>query len=287
MKEIFNQLAQRILEDTVNAISSPESVGGVTRSGSPVSKMTTHSGQAVRRVSRSLKLENKPEKPTSDICGQSSSISSASAALTSSLASRLKARLPTAGSTIYTMTWKEKVTPAGRRLSRLVASVPRTSASGCSGWVTPMAFDATNDGSPRALRYKGSAPSEIGNTRNPDSPGSYRGDLKDWVALAAWPTPTAQDSSRGAKPPRPQDTVIPLGQRVAQIEINHPRRKTASGETRTGSSAGMGSGGRLNPNHPRWLMGYPQPWMDVAPSQESVRSVGSATRSSRKRQQSL
>ncbi len=39
-----------------------------------------------------------------------------------------------------------------------------------------------------------------------------------------------------------------------------PMRRTASGEIRTGSSAAMGAGGPLSPEHSRWLMGYPAAW---------------------------
>lgn len=275
MSEVFLTLGQMILEATPNAISSPESEGGVTHSDSLKYQTTIRSGQVARRANHSPVLGSNEERQTNDTCGQSSSISSASADLQSSLASRLKARLPTDGSTIYKMTWKEKATPAGRLLPRLVASALRTSGSDFSGWVTPQAFDATNDGKPRALRYKGNAPSEEGNTRDPGSSGSYRGELKDWAALTGWPTPVTADAIKnGNVSPRPG--AMGLSETVSLL------RQRASGEMRTGSSVATGSGGRLNPNLARWLMGYPQPWMDAAPSQESVRSKGSEMPSSRK-----
>lgn len=73
-----------------------------------------------------------------------------------------------------------------------------------------------------------------------------RGHTLNSLATALWPTATAVDGARGLTT-RPQDTGIPLPQRVGQV----------LGMGLAGSLATTAKRGVLNPAFPCWLMGYP------------------------------
>lgn len=58
-----------------------------------------------------------------------------------------------------------------------------------------------------------------------------------------------------------------MGHGLTLTEAKTPIRITAEGEIRIGSSAAMGSGGQLRPEHSRWLMRIPPEWDDCAPTE--------------------
>ena len=115
----------------------------------------------------------------SAISGRSGSRSSASAALSLSLANRLQAVSDSLGSTLYTLTWKARRTPSARSIPALRASEAPTSGSGFTGWPTPRTVTGGGESAERKQ--------ELGRAE------SGGGDLQAAVLLAGWATPVARD----------------------------------------------------------------------------------------------
>ena len=226
--------------DTTNAISSPESEDGVTRSDLPVGMIRDLFGQAPAPASPSASPASGGAMRMSGTSGQNSGVSSRSAALQSSLASRLRARMDVNGSPEYALTWRRWDMPSGPAIFALLASARRTSGNGCIGWQTPTAMNigARLDPEKRRL-YRES----IGRTSL--APGS----LAEQVCLyvIGWATPAARDW-RSEK-----SSEAHQAKRLAE------RRGKALSVEATWCNAGM-AGGALNPSFSAWLMGYPPEW---------------------------
>jgi len=214
------------LRATPSIISSPVLADGASLSAVPDGQTIAQSGPDHVHVSLSARLAKAAGLLTSGTYGPRSSISSKSANLQSSLASRLQAKTASLGSTLYKLTWKQRATPSGRLIPALRASVRRTSGNDCIGWPTPTAALAD-----KGVRSSKGAIIEAMRNHGPD--------LAAAVALASWPT---------------KHGCACLVRDADKIDTNSPARLTASGEMLIGSIAGMAGGGRLNPAHSLWLM---------------------------------
>ena len=287
-------------ESSPNAISSQASASGLTPCGPQAGPTTVLFGQEAARASLSARQVQEAGLMTSGTSGRTGTISSASAALQSSLANRLQARTASAGSTLYALTWKQRATPSGLPICALRASVRRISdsASGLLGWPTPNTpsggrsvsiekMDATGrtaDGKKHtaslehAVKFTG-WPTPVVNDTTGSKYAYSQGNhdkkvlkLPGAAHLSGWPTPAARDnkdvsdpSTWDCKEQRDRYDQLPRSVHLAKWTTeNGPARLTVSGERLTGSSAGMESGGQLNPAHSRWLMGLPPAWDDCA-----------------------
>lgn len=136
---------QRIFVDTFQRTSLAVFWDGLSHFAWQGGQTICQSSPGRARVSPSAMLDAAKVSTTSATFGLSCSGSSASAVLQSSLASRLTALLEGRGSTLFSLTWKEQATPAGRRYCLLRASAPRTGGTGStsvpSHWTTPTAAD--------------------------------------------------------------------------------------------------------------------------------------------------
>lgn len=265
---------------TLNVTSLLALVDGPTLCGSPAGPTTRPCGPAAAPVSPSAPPAANEAPPTSGISGPRGSLSSLSADLQSSLESRLRALTASVGSTLFALTWKERVTPSGYRICALRASVPRTSDSVCISWPSPTVNDskgsaysyANGDHSRPCLKLTGSAQlahwptalkSNCEHSAHEAHMDGRRSNLMDTALLSSWATPAAHEAGGTpeqflARKEKANASGSSLG--VSLTSLSLQAQLVASGRPPNGCSAETEKPGQLNPAHSRWLMGYPPEW---------------------------
>ena len=152
-------------------------------------------------------------------------------------------------STPYLRTWKVKVTPQGRLVFQLRASVRTTKESESGLWRTPdnMAGGSNLPGIKKAL--------DEGHLKRPSGqPIQIR--LEDQVREERlWPTPAAHEGRLGYQR---RDT----GKKGTQKSLTTKVIDKEGGREKTT--------GQLNPTWVEWLMGYPIGWTDLNVSETAL-----------------
>ena len=186
MRRTFKKSNPQTSRGTRNATSSRESACGVT----PLERLDGQTilpfGQAPAPARVSVQAGRGGASTIHVTYGPHGSGSYASAALTQSLASKLRPKTDLLGSMLFRLIWKERITPSGRRICALRASGLRTSGQDFTSWRSP-----TRERRPSDQLGRESRPSDAGDVTAPSAPcrvadadrrrcGSRREQTQEW-----------------------------------------------------------------------------------------------------------
>jgi len=206
---------QLSLLDLISATSSQASALGLTPCAKQAGPIPGPSGPDHAPANLSARQAKAAGLLTSGTYGlhSSTSFSTASENLSRFLASRLRAKTASLGSTLFVLTWKERDTPSGRSIPALRASARPTSARDFTGWPTPDA-QAMNVGCDPIKHME-----RMERLKEKHNNGNGAGlTLGAAASMAGWPTPNT-----------------PSGGRSMSIEKMDATGKTADGKKHTPS----------------------------------------------------
>ncbi len=182
---------------------------------------------------------------------------------------------------------------------RLVASEHRTKDSACSSWPTPTRAASGNGYTYREGNHDEKCLTLIGAARlaswtTPRASDEIRGngessissergtDLVTQVHLTTWSTPAVKEA--GGTPEQFLDRkrkAVANGSSlgVSLTSLSLQAQLADTGSMPTGSSAATAKPGQLNPEHSRWLMGYPAEWGKFAVTETRLTRSSAASSS--------
>ena len=182
-------------ETSDKCICSPASGAGPGLFDSPEFETTKKSGAQAALASLSPSQAKQAGLLMSGTYGLRPSISSKPGDPFESMASRLRQKTASVGSTLFSLTYKERVTPAGLAIFALRASARRTSGSdstGQRGWPTPVAKDDNKTPEAHLAMKK-----RMGERDGSGSKRTAITSLQVMPQMASWPTPAKANGDGG------------------------------------------------------------------------------------------